>query len=64
MASPLERGPGLLFSYVGISAVVAFSVLFTYRLPGRVLCFYCGRNSIAIYLAFTLFMGPKCASCS
>jgi uncharacterized membrane protein YcfT len=53
----LERGPDLLFSYVGISAIVAFSVLVTYRLPGRVLA-YCGRNSIAVYLAFTLFMGP------
>lgn len=53
----LERGPDLIFSYIGILAVIAFSVLATSRLPGRVLA-YCGRNSIAVYLAFTVFMGP------
>ena len=50
-------GPDLAFSYVGIGAVIAFSVLVTHRFAGRVLA-YCGRNSIAVYLAFTLFMGP------
>ncbi len=49
--------PGLVFSYIGIGAVIAFSVLVTHRRAGRVLR-YCGRNSIAVYLAFTLFMGP------
>ena len=53
----LMPGPDLAFSYVGIGAVIAFSVLVTHRFAGRVLA-YCGRNSIAVYLAFTLFMGP------
>lgn len=53
----LTRGPDLLFSYVGIGAVIAFAVLITGRQAGRMLA-YCGRNSIAIYLAFTVFMGP------
>lgn len=53
----LARGPDLLFSYLGIGAVIAFAVLASEHLPGRVLA-YCGRNSIAVYLAFTVFMGP------
>jgi uncharacterized membrane protein YcfT len=53
----LVHGPDLLFSYVGIAAVVAFAVLFTSSALGRGLA-YCGRNSIAVYLAFTVFMGP------
>jgi uncharacterized membrane protein YcfT len=53
----LMHGPDLVYSYVGIGAVIAFSVLLTNRLPGDVLA-YCGRNSIAVYLAFTVFMGP------
>jgi len=53
----LEKGPDLLFSYVGIGAVIAFSVLAVRSMPGQMLA-YCGRNSIAVYLAFTVFMGP------
>lgn len=53
------HGPDLVFSYVGIGAVIAFSVLVAMRggMLGEALS-YCGRNSIAIYLAFTVFMGP------
>jgi uncharacterized membrane protein YcfT len=51
------RGPDFVFSYAGIAAVIAASVLLTRAAPGRVLA-YCGLNSIAIYLAFTVFMGP------
>jgi uncharacterized membrane protein YcfT len=51
------RGPDFLFSYAGIAAVIATSVLLTRALPGRLLA-YCGMHSIAIYLAFTVFMGP------
>ncbi|MGE0022459.1 MAG: acyltransferase family protein [Hyphomicrobium sp.] len=50
-------GADLAFSIAGIAAVIAFSVLIVERLPGRVLS-YCGQNSIAVYLAFTVFMGP------
>jgi len=53
----LEKGPDLVFSYVGIGAVIAFSVLAVRSVPGQILG-YCGRNSIAVYLAFTVFMGP------
>jgi uncharacterized membrane protein YcfT len=53
----LAHGPDLVFSYVGIAAVIAFSVLITHRAAGDMLA-YCGRNSIAVYLAFTVFMGP------
>jgi uncharacterized membrane protein YcfT len=53
----LERGPDLFFSFIGIGAVIAFSVLVTPGAIGRVLG-YCGRHSIAVYLAFTVFMGP------
>jgi uncharacterized membrane protein YcfT len=51
------HGPDLAFSFVGIAAVIGFAVLTTPHLAGRLLA-YCGRNSIAIYLAFTVFMGP------
>ncbi len=44
-------------SYAGITAVIAFSVLIRRSAAGEVLA-YCGRNSIAVYLAFTLFMAP------
>ncbi|AHB48350.1 acyltransferase [Hyphomicrobium nitrativorans NL23] len=50
-------GADLLFSYVGIAAVIAFSVLVTTSWFGRALA-YCGEHSIAVYLAFTVFMGP------
>ena len=50
-------GVDLLFSYVGIAAVIAFSVLVTATWFGRALA-YSGANSIAVYLAFTVFMGP------
>lgn len=53
----LERGPDLLFSYIGIGAVIAFAVLVGESGVGRAFA-YCGRNSIAVYLAFTVFMGP------
>lgn len=53
----LVRGPDLFFSYIGIAAVVAFAVLVTPSAIGRGFA-YCGRNSIAVYLAFTVFMGP------
>lgn len=53
----LAAGPDLAFSFIGIAAVIAFSVLVTQRAVGQALA-YCGRNSIAVYLAFTLFMGP------
>jgi len=51
------RGPDFIFSFAGIAAVIAVSVLLAGSLPGRVLA-YCGLHSIAIYLAFTVFMGP------
>jgi uncharacterized membrane protein YcfT len=51
------RGPDFIFSFAGIAAVIAASVLLAGSLPGRVLA-YCGLHSIAIYLAFTVFMGP------
>jgi uncharacterized membrane protein YcfT len=50
-------GPDLMFSFVGIAAVVSFSVLIVNSGAGSALA-YCGYHSIAIYLAFTLFMGP------
>lgn len=53
----LATGPDLIFSYIGIAAVIATSVLVLPSRLGRALA-YCGRNSIAIYLAFTVFMGP------
>ena len=44
-------------SFIGIAAVVAASVLFARSgFAGAIQ--YCGRNSISIYLAFTVFMGP------
>jgi uncharacterized membrane protein YcfT len=51
------RGPDLAVSYAGVAAVVAFSVLVGPTLIGRGLSAL-GRNSINIYLAFPLFMGP------
>ena len=51
------RGPDLVVSYIGIAAVIAFSVVITGNRLGAALA-YCGRHSIAIYLAFTLFMAP------
>lgn len=50
-------GLDLVFSYIGIGAVVAFSALVLPSVAGRAFA-YCGRNSIAVYLAFTVFMGP------
>ncbi len=50
-------GIDLAVSYIGVAAVIAFSVLAGSSLAGRVLG-YCGHHSIAIYLAFPLFMGP------
>lgn len=47
----------LAFSGAGIAAVVATSVLLARSGFGEVIQ-YCGRNSISIYLAFTVFMGP------
>jgi hypothetical protein len=50
-------GPDLAVSFVGIAAVVTFSMLAVrsgWAEPLR----YCGHHSICIYLAFTLFMGP------
>jgi uncharacterized membrane protein YcfT len=51
------KGLDLWVSYVGVAAVVAVSVILMPTWPGRALA-YCGRNSIKIYLAFPLFMGP------
>ena len=51
------KGLDLWVSYAGVAAVVAFSVILMPTWPGRALA-YCGRNSIKIYLAFPLFMGP------
>jgi uncharacterized membrane protein YcfT len=49
----------LVFAGLGIAAVIMFSVAVTRgeagTMPGRALI-YCGRNSIVIYLAFTIFM--------
>jgi uncharacterized membrane protein YcfT len=47
----------LAVSFAGILAVVTVSVLLARSGRAGVIQ-YCGRNSIAIYLAFTLFMGP------
>src|SRR5262249_20256457 len=52
-----EPGFDFFVSYAGIAAVIAFSVLIRRSAPGEVLA-YCGRNSIAFYLAFTIFMAP------
>lgn len=57
------KGPDFIFSFAGIAAVIAISVLLTngvegaFGTIGRGLV-YCGMHSIAIYLAFTVFMGP------
>jgi uncharacterized membrane protein YcfT len=50
-------GLDLAVSYAGVAAVVAFSVLVAPTWLGRGLSAL-GRNSIKIYLAFPLFMGP------
>jgi uncharacterized membrane protein YcfT len=50
-------GVDLLFSYVGVAAVIALSVLLVRADLGTALA-YCGRHSIVIYLAFALFMAP------
>ena len=47
----------LPFAYAGVLAVIAFSVLLARSGRGGALA-YCGRNSIVIYLAFAVFMGP------
>ena len=59
VASGIAKLPGLdlVVSIVGIGAVVATSVLLA-RSPVSAGMAYCGRNSIVIYLAFTLFMAP------
>ncbi len=54
-------GLDLWVSYAGVAAVVAFSVILIPTRAGRALA-YCGRNSIKIYLAFPLFMGPARAA--
>jgi uncharacterized membrane protein YcfT len=49
----------LVFAGLGIAAVIMFSVSITRGKQGTVLgdaLIYCGRNSIVIYLAFTIFM--------
>jgi uncharacterized membrane protein YcfT len=48
-------GLNLFFSAAGVAAVISFSVFLQPTMAGRVLR-YCGSNSIAIYLAFTIFM--------
>lgn len=48
-------GLDLIVSFVGIAAVVAFSVALLETSLGNVLG-YCGRQSISIYLAFAIFM--------
>jgi len=53
----LTKGPDLAFSYVGIAAVIAVSVVLARSGYAQALA-YCGRNSIVIYLAFALFMAP------
>ena len=47
----------LPFAYAGVLAVIAFSVLLARSGRAGALA-YCGRNSIVIYLAFAVFMGP------
>jgi uncharacterized membrane protein YcfT len=47
----------LPFAFAGVLAVIASSVLLARSGWGGALA-YCGRNSIVIYLAFAVFMGP------
>jgi uncharacterized membrane protein YcfT len=47
----------LPFAYAGVLAVITFSVLLARSGWSGALA-YCGRNSIVIYLAFAVFMGP------
>ena len=51
------KGADLIVSYAGVGAVIAFSVLVSGHVLGRGLSVL-GRQSIVIYLAFPLFMGP------
>jgi uncharacterized membrane protein YcfT len=53
----LDAWSDLPFAYAGVLAVIAFSVLLARSGWGDALA-YCGRNSIVIYLAFAVFMGP------
>lgn len=48
-------GLDLMFSAAGVVAVITVSVLLNPTLIGQALR-YCGQHSIAIYLAFTIFM--------
>jgi uncharacterized membrane protein YcfT len=50
-------GLDLWVSFAGVAAVVGFAVLLVPTWLGRTLAML-GRNSIKIYLAFPLFMGP------
>jgi uncharacterized membrane protein YcfT len=50
-------GVSLILGLVGIAALISVSILCAKSGWFGALR-YCGRNSIAIYLAFTLFMGP------
>lgn len=52
------KGVDLVYSGVGIAAVIAASVLLVGTAGGHVLAF-CGSRTIAIYLAFTIFMGAS-----
>lgn len=53
----LVPGIALFVSFAGIGGVIAASVVLGRLNLGRFFAF-CGRNSIKIYVAFTLFMGP------
>lgn len=55
--SAFAPGIDLAVSFAGVAAVVAFAVIVAPTRPGRALAAF-GRNSIKIYLAFPLFMGP------
>lgn len=48
-------GFNLFFGAAGVGAVITISVLLAGTRPGKVIE-YCGANSLAIYLAFTVFM--------
>ena len=52
-----QTGFDLAFGFLGIAAVIATSVCLV-RSPARTALTYAGRHSIAIYLAFTVFMAP------
>jgi uncharacterized membrane protein YcfT len=59
VASGVAALPGfsLVLGFIGTAALIAVSVLCA-RSGWFGLLRYCGQNSIVIYLAFTLFMGP------